>query len=105
VESGDEQRINNKRFTKAICKLFSILKACKEDGVVKPLRLGFPPYSVILITDKRFIIPDDQEELDLQVRRGQCKPDIFARRFRGSFLSLLQPGNLPVLANVHHLKL
>ena len=102
VESDDEKRVNDESFTQGIRNLFSILKVWESEGVQTALRLELPFMAAFSPTDLRL---DNKSQLRLEITMRKRKKDIFERRFEQSFLRLLEPGQLPNLANLQRLSI
>tara|TARA_R110002003_G_scaffold45_20_gene3655 strand:- start:14001 stop:15425 length:1425 start_codon:yes stop_codon:yes gene_type:complete len=98
-ETRDEQQANYEAFTQGINDLFAILKAWEDDGVHRALHLDLR--SAASPTDRRVYKGHD---LMYNIAIGMRK-DILSARWESSRLQLLMPDVLPLLLNVHYLRI
>jgi hypothetical protein len=88
-ESDEEQQANNERFTRALCKFFSLLKVWEDEGMQTPLRLVIP-------VDNNCSPEDSLRGRKVAGWSGSC-------RFESSVIRFVQPYLLPILSNVTYL--
>jgi hypothetical protein len=102
-ETRDEQQSNDEAFSQGISDLFAILKAWEDDGVHRTLQLDLK--SAASPTDRRNYKegPEGNDRM-YDIAIGMRK-DTLSDRWGSSRLQLLRPDALPLLSNVHQLRI